>query len=244
MRTWECDGADHRGIGVERGGVQSMPEHGHEGKHLATPAFCQRLRERNEAAWEDLYVAHENRIRAVAHRVLPVRLDPEALAQQVWVRAIHRARRIDVSRDPLPWLVTMCVNLCISVIRRDQLARRVLRRQRPAEASTVSSFLEIEGHKMPFPRVREGVATLSRDHQQILYLRFACELSNAEIAQAIDVREDTVRKRLSRAYGRLRTFLGDEADLGLEPQPAVAPPMPQPPAAFPPHLASQEDPSS
>ena len=156
---------------------------------------------------EVLYEACEHRVRGAAHRILPPRLDPEAAAQQAWVQAIHRARKLDPHRDPVPWMVSICVNLCISLVRRDKAGRVALdrRRRRDVVASAGS-----EGHGFASSRVREGVATLSRAQQQIVYLRYACDMPYPEIAEVLGLREDTVRKRLSRAYRQLRMMWGGD----------------------------------
>ena len=187
-----------------------MPEGAHQDRGQTAHADGEALRRRDPGAWEALYERCGRRVRLIAHRILPPRLDPEAAAQQAWVRAIHRAPKLDPTRDPAPWLATICVNLCMSVLRRDQLARAVGLRRGASQDAPPHRFAGGEGHNPMGSRVREGVRGLSRDQQQIVYLRFACEMEYAEIAEVTGVAEATVRKRLSRAYGRLRTTLGGE----------------------------------
>lgn len=174
------------------------------------PDFVARLRRREEAAWEDLYEACERRLRLIALRILPDRLDPEATAQQAWVRAIHHARRLDPGRDPVPWLASICVNLCISVLRRDRLHRKILREQQGSPGAPVRGFLARGGHTEADSRVRKHVSQLSREHQQVVYLRFVCNMGAGDMAAALGVSPATVRKRLSRAYAKLRQTLGAE----------------------------------
>ena len=180
---------------------------------LATPAFRARLRRREPEAWEALYDACGDRIRRIAWRILPDRHDPEAAAQQVWVQAIHRARRIDLQRPTEPWLASICVNLCVGLLRRDGRRRDLLGDRSKVPATPASSLGRIPGHKTDGSRVREGVRRLSRDQQQIVYLRFACDMRYGDIATVLGVAEATVRKRLSRAYARLRADLGGDAGL-------------------------------
>lgn len=190
-----------------------MPVGEGTGSDLDAPAFRERLRRREASAWEALYDACERRVRLVAYRILPERLDPEATAQQAWVRALHHAKRLDARRSPAPWLAAICVNLCISVLRRDKANRRAVEARRNVQEAPEEDSPAFEGHNPVALRVREGVSRLSRDQQQIVYLRFACEMSFQGIADALGVPEATVRKRLSRAYGRLRRDLGDDAGL-------------------------------
>ena len=59
-------------------------------------------------------------------------------------------------------------------------------------------------------RVRGVLRQLPEDARQVVVLRFFAELSVAETAAALGVRESTVKSRLSRALDRLRELLGDD----------------------------------
>jgi RNA polymerase sigma factor (sigma-70 family) len=50
---------------------------------------------------------------------------------------------------------------------------------------------------------------LSRDHREILSLRYYSDLSYAEIADTLAIKLGTVMSRLSRAKGRLMEAIGD-----------------------------------
>jgi RNA polymerase sigma-70 factor (ECF subfamily) len=53
----------------------------------------------------------------------------------------------------------------------------------------------------------KAVRQLSTDDQQVIYLRFFLDFSVAEAAQTLDVAEGTVKSRLNRALGRLRSII-------------------------------------
>ncbi len=190
-----------------------MPGEERQGDALETPAFRLRLRRRETAAWELAYEAYEQRMRRITFRILPPHHDREAAAQQAWVQALHRARRMDPQRSTGAWLASICVHLCISLLRREGRRMRLLGDRTKAPSTPRRGIAEVPGHIPMASRVREVVRRLSSDQQQIIYLRFACEMRLREIAEVMDVPENTVRKRLSRAYGRLRRELGDD---GLE----------------------------
>ncbi len=175
---------------------------------LAEPAFRARVRRRDPAAWEALYAAYGVRLRRLAHRVLPARLDPEAVAQQAWVRGLHKAKHYDPARAPYPWLSTICVNLCISLLRREGVRRRHEQEVIHAEGG-IGLLGRTGGHGESSARVRRGVAALARPLQQIVYLRYACEYAMADVAQLLGISEAAARKRMSRAYEKLRMDLDD-----------------------------------
>lgn len=54
------------------------------------------------------------------------------------------------------------------------------------------------------------IQALAEDERELIHLRYAAELSFAEMAKALNAREDAVKKRLYRLVGRLRLEM--EAD--------------------------------
>jgi RNA polymerase sigma-70 factor (ECF subfamily) len=61
--------------------------------------------------------------------------------------------------------------------------------------------------------VLEAIDQMTRDHKEILLLRYYDDLSYAEIAAVLDVKLGTVMSRLSRARGRLMATLGEAEHL-------------------------------
>ena len=59
------------------------------------------------------------------------------------------------------------------------------------------------------PRLAAALGMLTGDQRDVLLLHAWAELSNEEIASALDVPAGTIRSRLSRARAELRAALGD-----------------------------------
>ena len=56
----------------------------------------------------------------------------------------------------------------------------------------------------------EAVRRLSSREQEVVYLRYFLDLSEAEMAAALDVPPGTVKSRLHRALGRLRAVVDQD----------------------------------
>ena len=61
-------------------------------------------------------------------------------------------------------------------------------------------------------RVRAALEVLPEDQREVVTLRFFSELSVVETAEALGIREGTVKSRLSRAMERLRGVLVEDKD--------------------------------
>ena len=78
----------------------------------------------------------------------------------------------------------------------------------PAPADVLESAISAERRD----EVQAALGRLSPEHHRVVVLRYFAELSTAEVAQAIGVREGTVKSRLSRALSRLREELAETCE--------------------------------
>jgi RNA polymerase sigma factor (sigma-70 family) len=151
------------------------------------------------------------------HRFLSRRVGStvaEDLAAETFAAAYRGRASFDPTRGAVrSWLFGIATNLLRAHWRQEQHllaleARLSTARDRPApDASEVvlSSLLA--------PRLAAALGMLTGDQRDVLLLHAWAELSNEEIASALDVPAGTIRSRLSRARADLRAALGD-LDMG------------------------------
>jgi len=131
--------------------------------------------------------------------------DPEDVAQEAFVR-LHG--RTSVLRDPhsaAGYLRTTVVNLTRSRVRH----LSVVRRHRPAAPEDVASA---EQHAVRRESGRELVAALARlsaRHREALVLRYWLDLTEAEMAEAMNVSRGTVKSHVSRGLDALAALMED-----------------------------------
>ncbi len=106
-----------------------------------------------------------------------------------------------------PWLVRILVNVVLSQRRRRSLPVRSLEEEEDLRGDTADPA-EAAATQDDRRAVRTALAGLSLEHRQVIVLRYFAELTVAEVAQSLDVREGTVKSRLSRALGSLEERLG------------------------------------
>ena len=123
----------------------------------------------------------------------------------------YRARAsFDPTRGPVrSWLFGIATNLLRAHWRDEQHllaleARLITEPDRPAPDAS-----EVVLSSLIAPRLAAALGMLTGDQRDVLLLHAWAELSNEEIASALDVPAGTIRSRLSRARAELRAALGE-----------------------------------
>lgn len=149
------------------------------------------------------------------------REDPEALTQDVFLRAWNRIASYDPSRPFVPWLYSVAARHSASV----------LRRRRPLSVDA-SHLDHLGGGENPAEQVARddqrnhlwslAMRLLTRDQRSALWLRYGEDLSTAQIATALERSETAVRQLLHRARRTLGAALADAPGAAPSPRPTGA----------------------
>lgn len=169
-----------------------------------------RARQGDEVAWEALVREHQQAIFRLAYLLLGDADDAEDVAQEAFIRAFHALARFDATRPVRPWLLSIAANLARN--RRRSLGRylQALTRAGRVEPEPVAVLGERSAEQWEAQTLWQAVRRLSRSDQEIVYLRYFLDLSEAEVASALEVAPGTVKSRLHRAMGRLRAIVDRE----------------------------------
>ncbi len=139
----------------------------------------------------------------------------EEIVQDVFTRVWEKAKTYDADQAKVStWLVTITRNRSIDELRKIKI--------RPEQHSVdLSDALNLTDHHDPSPEaevetrwqqrsVREAIATLSADQQQVLALAYYKGLSHSEIAAVLHKPVGTVKTHLRLAIQKLRQALSAE----------------------------------
>lgn len=166
-----------------------------------------RARNGDEAAWEALVRTHQQPLFRLAYLMLGNVAEAEDAAQEGLVRAYRSLHRFDVTRPMRPWLMRIVANVARN--RHRSVARYLAALQR--------AFLAEPPQPHPPPAVHDDAAALWQavrrlraTDQQVIYLRYFMELTEAEAAEVMDVALGTVKSRTHRALARLRAVIEAE----------------------------------
>jgi RNA polymerase sigma factor (sigma-70 family) len=182
-----------------------------EGRPLEESELVERARGGDVGAYEELVRRYQDLAVRTAYVAGGSAADAQDAAQEAFVKAYHGLGRFRTGAAFRPWLMRIVANEAIdrrrSAGRQAALALQMAEGRRPEDAapSPESAALALE-------RRTELVDALNRlrpaDRMVIAY-RFFFDLSEEEMAEAMQCARGTVKSRVSRALGRLRSVLGD-----------------------------------
>jgi RNA polymerase sigma-70 factor (ECF subfamily) len=128
----------------------------------------------------------------------------EEMVQATLLEALHSWRIRGVPDNPSGWVHRVAKNKILDALRRQEIGRQVAREwagRRPSQVGGIDLLFidtEIEDSQLRMifacchPR-------LARENQIALTLKALCGFGNAEVARALLIKEETVKKRLQRA---------------------------------------------
>ena len=126
----------------------------------------------------------------------------EELVQEAFVRAWNGIGTFRLGQPLKPWLVRIAVNQALNARARRQAPVEPL-----SEAGHGGSTDPGFGRAEDRDEVRRALSQLSAEHRRVVALRYFVDLSTREVANALGVREGTVKSRLSRALAQLQEIL-------------------------------------
>lgn len=163
--------------------------------------------EGDRAAFGLLVGRHQRAAIRIAAVTLGTAEGADDVAQEAFVKAHRAIGTFRHNASFTSWFFTIVANTARNSRRHQHrqsgLALRAAARAEPGDDGPdeiASGLLERE-------RIVEAINRLSPDDRLILTYRWYEQLSEAEIAQALDCRRGTVKSKLHRAMGRLRTEL-------------------------------------
>ncbi len=128
----------------------------------------------------------------------------EELAQETMIRVSAHWEKVGALESPGGWAHRVAVNLARSSWRREQAGRRARDRMAGDRGPTPDGTDPV---RIVDDDLLRALAALPRDEREAVVLRFATDLSIAQVAAALHRPEGTVKTLTRRGLERLRTDL-------------------------------------
>ena len=166
--------------------------------------LIQQARHGDAIAWEMLVRQHQEAAFRLAYLLLRNAADAEEVAQDAFVRAYLSLDKFDDERPFRPWLLQITRNLAKNkqraMSRYWQMVKRYWQVKEPANESV--SVRQDEAALLG-----QAVQQLRPRAQEVIYLRYFLEMSEAETAATLNIPTGTVKSRLHRALQQLKGII-------------------------------------
>jgi RNA polymerase sigma-70 factor (ECF subfamily) len=174
--------------------------------------LVEQARRGDARAYSGLVERYQDLAFRIAYIILGDAAEAEDATQEAFIKAYYALPRFHAGAPFRPWLLQIVANQARNQRRaggrRGALVLRAAADERPsgrAAPSPEAGALAEERRQALLEAVRE----LGDDDRLVVAYRYFFELSEAEMADALRCARGTVKSRLSRALGRLRTALTD-----------------------------------
>lgn len=177
-----------------------------EGRPLSETELIERAKRGDVGAYEQIVQGHQAMAFRIAYLITSDAGDAEEAAQDGFLKAFRALGRFRTGAPFRPWLLEIVANEARN--RRRSAGRRArLALRQAAEGAS--------GGAAPSPEARllgaeqraellEAVNELRDEERLVIACRYFLDLSEAETATALGIRQGTVKSRTSRALERLR----------------------------------------
>lgn len=147
-----------------------------------------------------VYNRNADSVYRLCYSFMKNRADAEDLTQETFLKLLAQERTFENERHEKAWLIVTASNLC-----RDSLKKWWRRHE------NIDDQVDL-GYEQSFgdADLRKALLSLKPEYKTAVYLFYYEGYSTAEIAAHLQCPEATVRSRLSRARGQLRTLLGGD----------------------------------
>jgi RNA polymerase sigma-70 factor (ECF subfamily) len=183
-----------------------------QGRSPGDDELAERARDGDVDAFEELVTRYQGIAFRVAWLVVRNRGDAEDAVQEAFVKAYHALPRFHRGAPFRPWILRIVSNEARNRGRSSRRREGLMLRLASIDASTPSPSPEIAVlERSDAEALVAALERLPERDRLVIAYRYLFELSEAETAEALDVRPGTVKSRLSRALARLRTELASTA---------------------------------
>ncbi|WP_344378911.1 ECF RNA polymerase sigma factor SigK [Agromyces tropicus] len=164
----------------------------------------------DRAAFGELYDRTASRVLGLVRRIVVDPAQAEEVAQDVFLEVWQTSPRFDPARgSAISWMFTLAHRRAVDRVRSSQSARdrdeRVGVRDLEVPADTVAEAAEV---RLDHERAREALAELSELQRECVALAYYGGLTQAQIAERLEVPLGTVKTRMRDGMIRLRRLMG------------------------------------
>ena len=172
--------------------------------------FINRLKAGDRGAFEQFVLENQRLVFSYCLSRLPSREDAEDVAQESFLRAFKSISSFRAEASLRSWLIAISKNLCSDFYRKKKIDSfsfdAFMEEGGDLPSESLSPFETLESSETR-KLISKAIDNLPDEFKEAFLLRENFDLSYAEIAKVLGVREGTVKSRISRARGFIKSEL-------------------------------------
>jgi RNA polymerase sigma factor (sigma-70 family) len=180
-----------------------------EGRPLEERARIERAQGGDAGAYEQLVRQYQDVAFRTAYLITGAAAEADDAAQEAFIKAWYALDRFRPDAPFRPWLLRIVANEArnrrTAAGRRATLALRAMERRPMADAIPSPEAAALHAEQQG--ALLHALGRLREEDRLVIAYRYFFDLSEGEMATALDCARGTVKSRLSRALGRLREVL-------------------------------------
>ena len=188
---------------------------------ISDETLCERVADRDEAAFDQLVERYQARAYRLAWSILRDAEEARDASQEAFIRLFQSAGSFGGRSRFSTWFYRLLVNLCLDQRRKTRWWRQIFdgagrpsedANETPLDRQPAPSVDPLAGlqKERDTDRLWAAVGTLSPQQRAVVILQAQEELSTREIATILKCSQATVRVHLHRALMTLRRTMGKE----------------------------------
>ncbi len=177
---------------------------------MSDQAIIDRVLAGDDEAFGQLVDSHHDRCTRIAFRILGNREDAEEAVQDAFLRAYRALASYEERERFQPWLTRILVNQCRTMRARTE-RRELVFSDLELHEGLIGSFEE--SSRDAWPDLDHALSRLPSEQREALVLRYADDMTYEEMSRVTGAGESALKMRVQRAFARLRTLLGEFANV-------------------------------
>ena len=172
-----------------------------EVRDLGAEALAARAAEGDREAFEQLVHRFQRRIYGFAYRYIRDADEAQDLVQEIFLRLYRKLHSFDPRRPFEPWLWRVAANVCANYLDK-RVPRPAALDGENGQGGTASAPAVME-----VTRLGAALSALPPAYRLLLVLHYQADMPLADIAEALQVSQVTIKSRLYRARCQLQQAL-------------------------------------
>ncbi len=172
--------------------------------------IIERARSGDAVAFDQIMIAHQQRVMATAWRMLGNREDARDAAQEVFLRLYKHLHKYDAQQEFSGWLYRIIINVCRDAARKRKNYHSSFEAE--IEAGHLPELISHDNSEDAAIKVEQqaivikALSTLTEKERAVIVLRDLEGLTTEEVAQILGSSPTTVRSQISTARTKIKVY--------------------------------------